>query len=100
MVPNMTWSFFVGGQFFWSFSGRFGRIRAKILRTTKNLPGPTPMRVPIAVRLFLLSKTAYYVIITTLTNSGIRFIEFYWFTPTTLWVFLLLLLNRDETTFF
>jgi len=26
-----------------SFSGKFGEIREKIFRTTKNLPAPTPM---------------------------------------------------------
>jgi len=29
--------------FFWSFSGKFGEICAKILCTPKNLPAPTPM---------------------------------------------------------
>jgi len=37
-------SFFFGCYFLWSFiSGKFGRIRAKILRNPKNLAAPTPM---------------------------------------------------------
>ena len=44
---HRTWkemqSFFFGGHFLWSFSGKFGEIWAKILRTPKNSPAPTPM---------------------------------------------------------
>jgi len=36
--------FFFGGPFFGVFSGKFGKIWAKILRTPKNLPAPAPMR--------------------------------------------------------
>jgi len=36
--------FFFGGHYFFAvFSGKFGEIWAKILRTPKNLPAPTPM---------------------------------------------------------
>jgi len=38
-AQNHMQSFF-GGQF---LSGKSGRVRAKILRTPKNLPAPTPM---------------------------------------------------------
>jgi len=31
------------GHFFGVFEGKFGRIRAKILRTPKKLPAPKPM---------------------------------------------------------
>jgi len=34
---------FFGGYFSVVFRGRFGRIRAKILHTRKNLPALTPM---------------------------------------------------------
>jgi len=37
-------SFLFGGHFLWSFFGQVWGIWAKILRTPKNLPAPTPMR--------------------------------------------------------
>jgi len=36
-------SIFLGGHCFEVFSGRFGSIRAKFLRTPKNLPAPAPV---------------------------------------------------------
>jgi len=36
--------YFFGGHF-GVFLGKFGEIRAKILRTPKNVPAPTPMRL-------------------------------------------------------
>ena len=47
-APNMKWNavvffIFFGSHFFGIFSGNFGAIWAKILRTPKNLPAPTPM---------------------------------------------------------
>jgi len=35
--------FFGGHVFIYFFSGKLGKIWAKILRTPKNLPAPTPM---------------------------------------------------------
>jgi len=48
MAPKMVWAFFIylfflEVTFLGVFSGKFGRIRAKILRTRKNLPAPTPV---------------------------------------------------------
>jgi len=53
MAPNMLWFEKNGAQndmesfslevTFLVFLGEFGRIQAKILRNSKNLPGPTPM---------------------------------------------------------
>jgi len=45
MAPKITWKAFFGGHFLlWIFfSGKFGRIRAKILRPPKNWPASTPM---------------------------------------------------------
>jgi len=41
MAPELT---FFGDDFCLIFFGKVGRIRAKFLRTPKNLPAPTPMR--------------------------------------------------------
>jgi len=43
-AQNNMKSFLFGGHFFMElFSGKFGRIRAKILRTPKNVPALSPM---------------------------------------------------------
>jgi len=43
-APKITWrAFFWRSLFMEFFSGTFGRIRAKILRTPKKLPAPSPM---------------------------------------------------------
>jgi len=41
-------SFFLEVTFLEFFSGKFGRIQAKVLRTSYNLPAPTPMPATIS----------------------------------------------------
>jgi len=43
MCPKSKCSRFFGGYFFECFSGKFGEMWAKMLRTPKNCPVPTPM---------------------------------------------------------
>jgi len=42
-TQNNIKTFFLEVTFLWSFSGKLGRIRAKIIRTPKILPAPAPM---------------------------------------------------------
>ena len=61
-APKMKWNavVFLEVIFFGVFSGNFGEIWAKILRTPKNLPALTPMSLHKQRRIFIFGAPGYF----------------------------------------
>jgi len=67
MAPNMLWFENNGARIDMKsfletkyFSGKFGRLQAKLLRTPKNLPAPTPTGLRAFVYYFIQSGFVGY----------------------------------------